>query len=308
MEPRSGPSLSEDLNDQGPAPSTFPALDLDLCDMAGIPCNTRGEVDFVFCELDPQKSREIVAKVASAKRAGKKRKSAVTPHKEIHLRIAVILRKHGMVERTAIMLIDTGAEVCLIKEGLLPPEVFVDSPRPMRLLAANNQCLSGGTREVVVSVCLKGVIRESNQPMELEVPTRLYEAGIGEDILLSYTWLVSRNMDVLSMQHGLCAHHSSQNIFVPGISGVANPLVAGICGKPFVRVSEISRANLLCALDLCSGTGSATRVLQDHGYEVISVDVDAKWGSTKVIDVLDWDYSEEFSPGYFDIVVAAPWL
>ena len=97
--------------------------------------------------------------------------------------------------------------------GLLPPELFVESARPMRLLAAKNQRLPGGTREIVVSLCLEGVDSKTGQPMELEIATRLYELGIDEDVLLSYAWLVSRNLDVLNERHGhLCLLQSQEKI------------------------------------------------------------------------------------------------
>ena len=92
---------------------------------------------------------------------------------------------------------------------------------------------------------------------------------------------------MLSAQHGLYRHFPAQNIFVPGIHGAANPFVARIFSEPLVRVSGISKDKVMCALDLCSGTGSSTRVLEDHGYKVTSVDVDAKWVSTKVVDFLN---------------------
>ena len=222
------------------------------------------------------------------------------------MRIPANLRSTDLGVRDAVLLIDTGAEVCLIKQGLLPSELFSESQRPMRLLAANNQRLPGGTREIVVSICLRGMDSETNCEMEMEIPTRLYEAGISEDILLSYAWLVTRNLDVLSAKHGLCAHSLSRKIFVPGIHGTSLPYVARICGEPLVRVSSIPKEEKRNALDLCAGTGSATDVLREHGFDVVSVDLDPRWGCMKVVDILEWVYKDEFPPGYFQIIVVAP--
>ena len=60
------------------------------------------------------------------------------------------------------------------------------------------------------------------------------------------------------------------------------------------------------ALDLFSGTGSATRVLQAHGFTVVSVDTDPKWEPTHLVDILEWDYAAAYPPGTFDIIVASP--
>ena len=48
------------------------------------------------------------------------------------------------------------------------------------------------------------------------------------------------------------------------------------------------------------------KALEDHGYNVVSVDVDARWGCTKVVDLLRWGFQNEIPPKYFDIVVATP--
>ena len=55
--------------------------------------------------------------------------------------------------------------------------------------------------------------------MKLEVLTRLYKGGIKEDVLLSYAWLVTRSLDVVSARHGFCGHFGAQKIFVPGMHG-----------------------------------------------------------------------------------------
>ena len=60
------------------------------------------------------------------------------------------------------------------------------------------------------------------------------------------------------------------------------------------------------ALDLFSGTGSAARVLQAHGFRVVTVDCDPKWRPEHCVDILTWDYAAAYVPGDFDIIVAAP--
>ena len=59
-------------------------------------------------------------------------------------------------------------------------------------------------------------------------------------------------------------------------------------------------------LDLFSGTGSVSRVFEDHGFEVVSVDIAENFSPTIVTDILTWDYKAAFQPGYFDIIFCSP--
>ncbi len=59
------------------------------------------------------------------------------------------------------------------------------------------------------------------------------------------------------------------------------------------------------ALDLFSGTGSTSRVLQKAGFAVTSVDVDPKAQATFCENILDWNY-KQFPPGHFSLITASP--
>jgi len=60
------------------------------------------------------------------------------------------------------------------------------------------------------------------------------------------------------------------------------------------------------ALELFSGTGSVSAVLEKNGYEVVSVDICDKFHKpTHLIDIMKWDYSL-YPPGYFDLIWASP--
>ena len=59
-------------------------------------------------------------------------------------------------------------------------------------------------------------------------------------------------------------------------------------------------------LDLFSGTGSVTRVFEEHGYEVVSLDLDPKFNPTICTDILSWDYKNAFQTGYFEVIFCSP--
>ena len=54
-----------------------------------------------------------------------------------------------------------------------------------------------------------------------------------------------------------------------------------------VEVEHVRRRR---ALDLFSGTGSVRKVLQAEGWEVVSLDVNPRWGAHLVEDILTRDY------------------
>jgi hypothetical protein len=60
-------------------------------------------------------------------------------------------------------------------------------------------------------------------------------------------------------------------------------------------------------LVLFSGTGSVENVLREiyPGCEIVSVDIDGKWGASDVSDVCLWNY-KNYAPGHFDMIWASP--
>ena len=59
------------------------------------------------------------------------------------------------------------------------------------------------------------------------------------------------------------------------------------------------------ALVLFCGTGSIDRAFERLGWEVVSVDWEAKYAPTHVADVMSWDY-QQYTKGHFDFVWGSP--
>lgn len=58
-------------------------------------------------------------------------------------------------------------------------------------------------------------------------------------------------------------------------------------------------------LELFCGTKSVGNVFEKNGYEVISLDYNAKFNATHIVDFLTWDY-QQYDPNYFDVIWASP--
>ncbi len=53
------------------------------------------------------------------------------------------------------------------------------------------------------------------------------------------------------------------------------------------------------ALVLFCGTGSVDRALERAGFEVVSLDINAKFNPTHVADIMKWDF-RQYPKGHFD--------
>jgi hypothetical protein len=58
-------------------------------------------------------------------------------------------------------------------------------------------------------------------------------------------------------------------------------------------------------LELFCGTKSVGNVFEKNGYEVTSLDYNAKFNATHTEDILTWDY-KQYQSNYFDVIWASP--
>jgi hypothetical protein len=217
-----------------------------------------------------------------------------------HLRLRAVGHVLDRVEKSLLVLVDTGAQISLIRTGLIPDELFETAGKPVHLMTASQQPLRGGKRIVKLELIFSGFCEKSGEAVTVKAPCHLFEADISDDVIVSYTWLGERGIDVSPRRHGILCQDGTTRVWVPGIPAPdANPPVVPLMIR---RTSTKPKY----ALDLFSGTGSAGSVLQAHGFQVVSVDVDPKWKPTHQVDVMTWDYAAAYVPGHFDIVVAAP--
>ena len=196
-------------------------------------------------------------------------------------------------------LIDTGAEICVLQRGLIPEKYLRPTEIPLRLVGANERRLEGGDQVATLNLCVGATLSENNKKVELRVPTTFYIADIKDSLILSYEWCRQRGFDISPRKHGLWCSRKGEQYWVEGISSQDSPISSTVVNQ-FGSNSEPLRA-----LDLFSGTGSATKVLKEAGFSVFSVDNDPLMNPTLCVDILDWDF-KQFPPGHFALITASP--
>ena len=221
--------------------------------------------------------------------------------KDVQLRIQAFVM-HGNARTQITALIDTGAEVSLVKKDLFPADCFQISARPICLTGANSQTLQGGVNEALLTLEFAATDKESGREIQVRTPSLLYEAAIELDMILSYAWLAERGFDVCARRHGIQGTTEDRVIWIPGINKQERKAWS-VC--TLTKPPELVTVKPKRALDLFSGLGSATRVLKNHGYEVTTLDADPKYGADICANILDWDPTV-FEPGHFDLIMACP--
>ena len=120
-------------------------------------------------------------------------------------------------------LIDTGAEVNIVRRDLVDPSHFRRTKYPIRLGTANSTRLSGGDHDITVVLGMNGTEVDSKRAVDHRIPCRAYDAAISHDMIISYKWLAENNVILCPSQHGL---------LFKGRQGAACVWVAGIPSPP----------------------------------------------------------------------------
>ena len=105
----------------------------------------------------------------------------------------------GEVEKVFDVLVDTGAQVSLVKAGLLPPECLTDSRKPVRLKVANGQYMVGGTKKAAIGLQFVNHRELSRLDLgqEILLQGRFYEAEMDWDMIVGYDFMMETDSGVL---------------------------------------------------------------------------------------------------------------
>ena len=235
------------------------------------------------------------------------------------LKIKVVLATPDGARYQALALIDTGAEVSLVRKGLLPEKTFTEAQVRLRLVTATNQRIQGGTTEAKIEMEIPARNVATREKITILTPTALYLAdGVEKYVILSYKWLGERDLVVNPRQHGLSVALKKTKVWIPGEAKLrqrANAVLPSqpmrICGipedpeqeilpsseKPPMRVETGEREGKQKkkkprALDLFCGRKSAAHILEQNGYQVETLDIDQKRDPSIFTDVLSWEYKK----------------
>ena len=129
--------------------------------------------------------------------------------RQLHLKVRALC---GEVERVSDVLVDTAAQVSLVKAGLLPPECLTDSRRPVRLEVANGQYMVGGTREGAIGLQFLNH-RELSRPdlgKEILLQGRFYEAQMDWDMIVWYDFMMETDSGVLPARASMTLYQEDQ--------------------------------------------------------------------------------------------------
>ena len=134
-----------------------------------------------------------------------------------HLRILAVGHVNEQVQPRVLVLVDTGAQISLIRKGLVPPHLLQPAKNPIRLMAANQQRLEGGDKEIRVDLTFDGICDGTGEPVKVVAPGMLYEADIADDVIVSYSWLGQHGFDISPREHGIRCQDGEGSVWVPGL-------------------------------------------------------------------------------------------
>ena len=129
--------------------------------------------------------------------------------RQLHLKVRALC---GEVGKVLDVLVDTGAQVSLVKAGLLPPECLTDSRKLVRLKVANGQYMVGGTKEAAIGLQFVNH-RELSRPdlgKEILLQSRFYEAEMEWDMIFGYDFMMETDSSFLRAQASMTLYQDDR--------------------------------------------------------------------------------------------------
>jgi hypothetical protein len=128
------------------------------------------------------------------------------PESHILMFVQSVLRTRDGKEIPVKAVVDTGAEVNLVRRGLLDGEYLHAPSKYLALTGINQDLISGGYLEFSGKILMDGVESESKRPLAVSMSFRALEVEMDADCILSYPWLANHHVDVYPKRHGIMVH------------------------------------------------------------------------------------------------------
>ena len=194
-------------------------------------------------------------------------------------------------EQEITVLVDTGAEVNLIRRGLLPEGELQPVVKPLKFTTASSDRLEGGKRKAEGTLRLQGIDPDTKRQQGLICPVTFYEAATSVDAIFSYGWMAECNFMVNPQRHGLVYHDEVGMVWMEGLGKTGIPIMQctktsreeekevkvegegdlqatcaeGGLSVPKKPMTEILGKSCPRMLDLFCGTGSIRKVFRGNG-------------------------------------------
>ena len=120
------------------------------------------------------------------------------------------------------ILIDTGAQVNLVRSGLISGHLFQGATKIVRLVTASGTVLPGGERTVDLQLKFSSVEEPGVRSRTFVYPTTFYEAAIKVDAILSYPWLLENEVGVMPHKRALAVEYPEPTLLSGGMDNRAN--------------------------------------------------------------------------------------
>ena len=155
------------------------------------PTNTENKKTVSFGDISPLQIQAITEETKMALEKGRdhyfgilKTKLQRSVPKSSKLKVAVQATFADGTTKKLQALVDTGAEVSLINPGLVNPDLFQPSPKPVRLGVANSHRLPGGTQQTTLVLTFDDRDQDTGNKRQLSLPLTAYDAAVVCDIIL----------------------------------------------------------------------------------------------------------------------------
>ena len=134
---------------------------------------------------------------------------------------------------------DTGAEVNIIRRGVIPENFLQKDSHPLTLRGANETKLKGGNLCIRGVCTMEGKAVVGQQPVKIQCALHMYEADISVQAILSYKWLADQNFIVHPRRHGLYFQDENLEVFVSGLQGEDKRPSARLDKVVAIRLQEV---------------------------------------------------------------------